>query len=182
MPRPCDRSALKNQPCFWNRAEKTHVFLLRQTLCRATDSASLGFMRCFMIFCLLALPARAWEFSPTPVCTLDHSEPGLAAQVTYDHATQLYAISLTRPQGWPDADVFSIRFDGARPLTISTSRHRVNAGSLRVTDTGFGNVLNGLRFNSRATAFTPDTQVDFSLDGAAGPVDQFRACTAAPVA
>ena len=139
-------------------------------------------MRFLLLLCVFATPAHAWDFSPNPICTLDHSETQIAVQVTYDPATALYAMALTRPQGWPDDPVFSIRFDGSRPLTISTTRHRISAETLSVADTGFGNVLNGLQFNTSATAFTATTDVRFSLEDAADPVEQFRACTTTPIA
>ena len=128
---------------------------------------------------LLAAPAHAWEFSPTPICTLSHAERGAEVTVTYDHATSLYAIAVASNDGWPTAPAFSIRFDGARPNTISTTRHQTGANTLTVTDSGFGNVLDGLEFNSIATAFTQTAAVTVSLEGAAGPVQQFRACTSA---
>lgn len=128
---------------------------------------------------LLAAPAHAWEFSPTPICTLSHAEGGADVEVTYDHATSLYAIAVTSAGGWPAAPAFSIRFDGDRPNTISTARHVVADNTLTVTDTGFGNVLDGLEFNLAATAFTQTAAVTVSLDGAAEPVQQFRACTSA---
>ena len=117
-----------------------------------------------------------------PICTLSHSEDSAEVTVTYDPATALYAIAVTTATGWPDAPAFSIRFDGARPLTISTTRHSISGQTLTVTDRGFGNVLGGLEFNSSATAFTQAAEVTVSLDGAASPVQQFRACTKAPAA
>jgi len=134
------------------------------------------------LFALFAPPVEAWEFTPTPVCTLVHIEAGAEVVLTYDHGTRLYAIRVTTPQGWPMAPAFSMRFDGPRPGTISTQRHRLDGTSLTVTDAGFGNVLNGLEFNTTATAFTQTSAVTVSLAGAAGPVQKFRACTTAPVA
>ena len=128
---------------------------------------------------LLAAPAHAWEFAPTPVCTLTHSEGASEVAVTYDHGAQLYAFEVTSADGWPAAPAFSIRFDGARPNVISTTRHSTDANTLTVTDSGFGNVLDGLEFNSTATAFTQTAAVTVSLEGAAAPVQQFRACATA---
>ncbi|WP_299685916.1 hypothetical protein [uncultured Tateyamaria sp.] len=130
----------------------------------------------------LAAPAHAWDFSPTPICTLSHIEGGAGVTVTYDHAASLYAIAISNPEGWPSAPAFSIRFDGAQPNTISTTRHAVRGKTLTVTDAGFGNVLDGLEFNATATAFTQTAAVTLSLDSAAGPVQDFRACAKAPVA
>ena len=139
-------------------------------------------MRSLIALTLLASPAHAWEFSPSPICTLSHTEAGTEVKVTYDHGTQLYAIAITDVEGWPSAAAVSIRFDGARPNTISTTRHAVTANTLTVTDRGFGNVLDGLEFNSTATAFTQTAAVTVSLDGAAPVVQAFRACASAPIA
>lgn len=126
---------------------------------------------------LLASPAAAWEFSPSPVCTLYHQAPGIEAEVTFDGS--FYAIHLTRDGGWPDAPVFSIAFQPNGP-TISTSRHAVSGDTLTVTDSGFGNVLNGLEFNSLATAILGATTQPIDLDGAAPEVAAFRDCPATP--
>ncbi|WP_299208488.1 hypothetical protein [uncultured Tateyamaria sp.] len=139
-------------------------------------------MRIIFSLIFLTTPALAWEFTPTPICTLSHTEPTVDIAVTYDHATHLYAIAVTSPDGWPDAAAFSIRFDGAQPNTISTTRHSTEANTLIVTDVGFGNVLDGLEFNATATAFTQTAAVTVSLMGAAPEVQKFRACATAPVA
>ncbi|MEO0380653.1 MAG: hypothetical protein AAF252_10305 [Pseudomonadota bacterium] len=139
-------------------------------------------MRHFIHLLLLTSPAHAWEFTPTPICTLAHTEASAEVTVTYDHATGLYAIAVTSPQAWPASPTFSVRFDGAAPSTISTQRHQTDGATLTVTDAGFGNVLDGLEFNTSATAFTQTSAVTVSLEGAAGPVQQFRACTTAPIA
>lgn len=141
-------------------------------------------MRLLLILGLLISPAPllAWDFAPSPICTLSHSEGGSDVTVTYDHGTKLYAIAVSSPDGWPAAPGFSIRFDGARPNIISTTRHRVTGSRLTVTDSGFGNVLDGLEFNKSATAYTETASITVSLDGAAMPVQAFRACAKAPVA
>ena len=131
---------------------------------------------------LFAGPVQAWEFSPTPVCTITHAEGGAQVDLTFDHATALYAIAVTTVEPWPAAPVFSIRFAGPQPNTISTTRHATQARTLTVTDGGFGNVLDGLEFNTSATAFTQSAAVTVSLEGAAEPVQRFRACTTTPVA
>lgn len=139
-------------------------------------------MRSLIALVLLAAPAHAWEFSPTPICTLSHTQVGAQVRVTYDHTTSLYAIAVTSSDGWPSAPAFSIRFSGARPNTISTQNHQTTDQTLTVTDRGFGNVLDGLEFNHTATAFTQTAAVTVSLDGAAEPVRRFRACATAPIA
>ncbi len=131
---------------------------------------------------VLAAPAYAWEFSATPICTLSHTETTTDVTLTYDHTTGLYAIAVTSPAGWPQAPSFSMRFDGPSPNTISTTRHSVSGNTLSVTDTGFGNVLDGLEFNETATAFTATSAATVSLEGATGPVQDFRACTVTPLA
>ena len=137
-------------------------------------------MRIFIVLLLTALPASAWEFTSDPICRLDHTEADVSVKLTFDHSSGLYAIAVTQPNGWPGAPVYSIRFEGPRPLTISTDRHQIIGGTVTVTDTGFSNVLDGLEFNRSATALTATAAAQFSLDGAAEPVQAFRACTTAP--
>lgn len=136
-------------------------------------------MRLCVLLTCLAAPLGAWEFDPNPVCNLrNDAEPAVA--LTYDGAT--YTIALTRAEGWPPAPVFSIRFEGAAPLTISTDRHVTKGPTLSVSDHGFGNVLNGLEFNTQATAIIGTLSVKIDLTNAAGPVREFRACKPAPIA
>ncbi|MDA7428097.1 hypothetical protein PGB28_06485 [Primorskyibacter aestuariivivens] len=137
----------------------------------------MSLMRLFCLLALLATPAIAWEFSPTPICIL-RNDGNVATEVTYDGT--LYAIHLTRADGWPTAPVFAIRFEGAAPLTISTSRHVIDGTTLTVTDRGFGNVLSGLQFNHTATALIGDLAVPIDLSGAADPVRAFRDCPGTP--
>ena len=143
-------------------------------------------MRSLIALLLLAAPATAWEFTPSPVCTLSHAEQSGAVTVTYDPTVaQPYSIAITRSEStWPAAPVFGIRFDGPRGLTISTDRHRLSdaQSTLTVSDRGFGNVLDGLEFNRTATALTGEAEVTFSLDGAAPEVQAFRACTEGGIA
>ena len=138
-------------------------------------------MRAALALLLAASPAAAWEFTPLPVCTLSHDTATASIAVTWDPSRdEAYAITLTRRDApWPARDVLSMRFDGPRGLTISTGRHRLSddGASLTVTDTGFGNVLDGLQFNEMATAFVDGAEVALPLDGAAGPVEEFRTCT-----
>ena len=138
-------------------------------------------MRCLIALLLLAGPVHAWEFTARPVCTLSHSEGDTRMKVTYDHAAALYAIAVTTAAGWPDAPAFSIRFEGPRPNVISTRRHVVAGNTLTVTDSGFGNLLDGLEFNQTATAFTESAAAAVSLNGAAEPVQAFRGCVTTPV-
>lgn len=132
-------------------------------------------MRAFLILMTFASPAAAWEFSASPVCTLS-SDQGVT--VTYDGA--LYEIALTRAGGWPDAPLFSMRFDPSGPF-ISTPRHQVEGDTLTVTDTGFGNVLAGLENNQSATAILGDLSIPIDLNGAADPTRAFRECEGTPL-
>lgn len=131
------------------------------------------------LFAFLAGPALAWEFTEDSVCRMTGGTEEVAVEVTFDPAIGEYAITLTFDDaGWPDAPVFAIAFDGGWPLVIRTDRHVLTdqGRSLRVTDTGFGNVLAGMEFNRTARAVAGDRQVDFPLEGAAEAVAAFRAC------
>jgi len=144
-------------------------------------------MRCVLIPCLMvfALPAGAWEFTPTPVCTLEHATDAASVRITYDPSQpEPYAIAITRSTPWPDAPGFGIRFDGMRGMTIATDRHILSDGgtTLTVNDRGFGNVLDGIEFNRTATALAGDAAATFPLAGASDPVRAFRACILPPTA
>lgn len=130
-------------------------------------------------FLIAPASAMAWEFTPVPICTLFHQGTDMAVMVTYDPVDGDYAIHLSREDGWPEAGLFTMRFEGPRGLTISTSAHMIepeDTRTLTVRDRGFGNVLNGLNFNQRAVAVLGDLEVAVSLDGAAPAVEEFRAC------
>ena len=143
-------------------------------------------MRLAFVFALIAAtPLNAWEFSATPICILTHATQEITVRVTYDPRVPEYVIALTRiAAAWPDAPVFTLQFDGPRGLAISTSRHRLSDGgtTLTVTDTGFGNVLDGLELNDTSTALIGAAQVAIPLSGAATAVRAFRACTDASLA
>jgi hypothetical protein len=105
--------------------------------------------------------------------------------VTYDPSQpQPYAITLTRPDGWKASDTFGLRFDGPAGMTIGTDRHVLSPDgrSLTVTDTGFGNVLEGLALNRTATALSGAEALPFDLAGARPAVEAFRACGVVPSA
>mgnify|MGYP007100953042 FL=1 len=143
-------------------------------------------MRLALLLTLLPVPTLAWQFSSVPVCTLAHEDEGATWVVTYDASRdQPYAIAITlAADAWPEAPVFGIVFAGPRGLSIGTDRHvRSDAGrTLTVSDTGFGNVLDGLEFNGTATAVAGETAVMVPLDGAAPQVQAFRACAEGGVA
>jgi hypothetical protein len=139
-------------------------------------------MRWLTALLLLSTPALAWEFSPTPVCTLRHQDQTAEVVVTYDPALPEYAITVTLAEGtWPDAPAFAIAFLGPFGLTITTDRHVLSDGARRLTvrDRGFGNVLNGMELNRSAIATSGGLEVRVPLDGAADPVRAFRDCPAA---
>ena len=143
-------------------------------------------MRQVLILTLFAAsPATAWEFTATPVCTISHATDTAEVRVTHDpRQAEPYAIALTLTDPWTQAPVFAMAFDGAASLTISTSRHRTSPDgrTLSVSDTGFGNVLNGLEFNTTATAISGDQAVSFPLENAAPAVQAFRACAEGGIA
>lgn len=143
-------------------------------------------MRCLaVLLALLALPAHAWEFRAGTVCELTHEMADGEVRVTYDARVPEYAIEVTRTVPWPAAPGFGIRFDGGLGLTITTDRHSYGPGgrqTLIVRDSGFGNVLNGLEFNTMATAFSGEAALRIPLTGAAEPVRRFRACAEAGIA
>lgn len=134
-------------------------------------------MRFASILVFAASSAAAWEFSPTPICTL-RNETGNVV-VTYDAQLPGYTITITRPApGWADAPIFGMRFDGARPMTIQTDQHKRSADGRQITaaDVGFENVLNGLALNTKATAFAGATQTEISLSGIGPAIRAFRRC------
>lgn len=134
---------------------------------------------------LLATPVQAWDFTPTPICTILNDTPGLSIRVTYDPSqAQPYAITLSRPDPWPTTETFGLRFDGPAAMTIGTNRHQLSPDgrTLTVTDTGFDNVLDGLALNGTATALAGDAALPFDLTGARPAVEAFRACNLLPSA
>lgn len=132
------------------------------------------------LFAIDAGPAHAWTFSAAPICNLQHEDAELSVRLTYDPVDSKYEITLTkRALPWQQGPVFALRFEGGRPLTITTDRHYFVANDplrLGVADRGFGNVLNGLEYNTTATALIGDQSSRFQLTGAAPEVRRFRAC------
>ena len=109
-------------------------------------------MRITLILTLIASPGFAWEFTPDPVCTVTHDTPQATLRLTYDPRVPQYAISTTR----------HVLSDGNTAVTV--------------TDSCFGNVLDGLEFNDTAVASVDGTQLDLPLAGAARAIAAFRAC------
>ena len=138
-----------------------------------------------LVLLLFATPAQAWDFTPTPICTILNDTPTLQVRVTYDPGqAQPYAITLTRPDPWPVTETFGLRFEGPMAMTIGTSRHQLSPDgrTVTVTDTGFANVLDGLALNGFAAALAGDLLVPFDLTGARPAVEAFRACGEVPSA
>lgn len=129
---------------------------------------------------LFATQAGAWEaFRVGPVCYLSHETDAATVTVSHDATKPVpYAIELDRAGGWQTGPVFAMRFDGLGPLTITTDRHTVTDTTLTVTDSGFGNVLDGLAQNFVALATSGDTALVIPLEGAAPEVEKFRSCSA----
>lgn len=138
-------------------------------------------MRFLLAFLAFASPATAWEFTASPICTLTDTSAAGEMTVTYDPAITEYTITVTLPQGiWPEAETFGMAFANDRPISIQTDRFTVSPDgrSLTVKDRGFGNVLNGLEFNTRAYAILGDLTVGFALDGIDPAIFAFRNCPA----
>lgn len=140
-------------------------------------------MSCLIACTLAPGPLLAWEAGAEGrICTLTHSEDGIAVRLTHDPSGPLYTITLTAPEPWPVSGLFGIRFDGAAPNVITTDRHVLSPDrrSLSVADRGFGNVLDGLASNRSATGYTGGAAITVGLDGAAAEVAAFEACASAP--
>jgi hypothetical protein len=136
-----------------------------------------------LTLCAVPGPVLAWEFSALSVCTVRHQSETADLVMTYDPGARLYAIEITRREGtWGDATVFGMQFVGAAPNAISTTRQTLSEDgkTLRVQDSGFGNVLNGLEFNARAGAFLGEVGEVFDLTNAAPAIAAFRMCEKAP--
>lgn len=130
------------------------------------------------ILALVPLPAFAWDVTVGPVCRLVHDTGQAQVELTFDPMRPWYTITVTRDEAWPDAGIFTMRFEGAAPNQIATARHSFSDDGLGLTaaDRGFGNVLDGLQFNDTAYAVAGDVTVAIPLDGAADPVQIFRLC------
>lgn len=132
---------------------------------------------------LFATPASAWQAGIRgPLCTLTHTEGDVSVLLTFDPTVPLYTIAISGPDPWPFSAQFSMNFEGPQPNMIRTDRHVLSSdlGTLSVSDRGFGNVLDGLQFNTTASAISGDTTIRMSLDGAAPEVEAFRACGQTP--
>jgi hypothetical protein len=149
--------------------------------CRLAHPAYIPLMRTLFALLLLTTPAHAWEFTPSPVCTLTDTQDTGTLTVTYDASLPEYAIEITLENGtWPEAPAFGLAFAGGDALSIGTNRPMISGDgrTLTVKDRGFGNVLNGLEFNTRAYAMADDFTVGFDLTGIKEAITAFRDCPA----
>lgn len=129
---------------------------------------------------LLASPANAWEFSPSPLCTLQQAGP-IAVTLTYDPMLPEYVLTVTADTVWPTDLPFFMTFAGWRPDRIQTDRQTLSEDgrSLSVRDSGFGNVLDGMEFGALSQAGVGDQVVTMPTDGISGPMKAFRVCETA---
>ena len=141
-------------------------------------------MRLTILLFALAGPAAAWEFTPGAICVLEHEASETSVRLTFDPDEVLYTIAVSLDEPWIESPIFAMRFDGNRPIFIQTDRYALTdeQRTLNVADSGFGNVLDGLQFNARATAILGDQSASVSLEDAAEPVAAFRACADAGTA
>lgn len=135
-------------------------------------------MRILAVLLLTTAPALAWEAKSGRLCELTYDGADVSVRVTYDPAIPEYSIAVTSQSRWPNDPIFAMRFDGPQGNTITTNRQVISPDgtTVTVTDSGFGNVLNGLEFNQTATALLGDRAVAVPLDDAAPAVRAFRAC------
>lgn len=140
----------------------------------------------WLVVALWTAPAAAWEVTVEDgLCVLSHEGATLDLRLTFDPNIPLYTIDLAQETEWVPAPVFGIRFaHPVRELTITTDRHSLSQDrrSVAVSDSGFGNVLDGLETHLSATAILGDQAVTLPLTGAAPAVRAFRNCTATPTA
>ncbi len=124
----------------------------------------------------------AWTFTPSPICTVEHQTELIELELTYNHASGVYALKLTKPElTWDASRKFSMRFEGSKPIFISTTNHEFSSDmkSLIASDSGFGNVIDGLQFNTLAAAITDNERIFIPLTGAEPKIDAFRNCAEA---
>jgi len=133
---------------------------------------------------LAAQPALAWDVRLGSICVLEDQQTDVAVTLTHDPEGPLYSITITTPTPWPDGPVFAIAFLGDTPLRITTNQHVLSNDrrAITVVDRGFGNVLNGMEFNTTAVASLGGRDVSFDLQTVDDPMQPFRTCTPQPVA
>ena len=128
----------------------------------------------------LTAPANAWEFTPGSPCLLTSPPGDVAMALTYDPSAPRYTVSITAPEPWPKSQLFVMQFDGPTARQIGTNRHTLSddGRTLTVTDSGFGNVLDGMAGGGQVVALAGDVAVVISLSGVEAPLAAFRACEA----
>lgn len=128
----------------------------------------------------LTAPANAWEFTPGSPCLLTSPPGDVAMALTYDPSAPRYTVSITAPEPWPKSQLFVMQFDGPIARQIGTNRHTLSddGRTLTVTDSGFGNVLDGMAEGAQVVALAGDVAVVISLSGVKAPLAAFRACEA----
>ena len=139
-------------------------------------------MRLLLALFCFSTPAFGWEATQGSICTLSHSTNTARIFLTYDPSKPIYTLTVTlKSRTWSPSPWFAMRFEGGTPIEIATARHVLsqNQFDLTASDTGFGNVLDGLEYNDTALAFTQNQVVQFPLDGAAPEVRKFRNCSGA---
>ena len=139
-------------------------------------------MRALFIFLMSTSAAFAWNFTPDPICRVTEKQDLLEINLTYDHATEIYAIAFTKSEApWEQGAQFSIRFEGPRPKLIRTNRHEFSADgyTLTASDTGFGNVLDGIQYNTLAAIQTGDERIFIQIHKSFPAMEAFRKCVKA---
>lgn len=142
-------------------------------------------MRYALLLSLLPVPGFAWHFSADPICTLTHQAEAAEIAITFDPTVPEYALFVTLRSGtWDLSPTFEMTFQGGQPINIGTTRHRLSAdrATLSVKDRGFGNVLDGIEFNTALAAGTGAQFVTADTSAAAAAVQAFRACPVDPPA
>lgn len=128
-------------------------------------------------FCASA--AQAWVYDGRADCSVRHQTDKLGILLSYAPQTGLYSIAITRwDKAWAGGNRFSMKFDGPKPIFITTDRHELaqNKTTVIASDTGFGNVLDGLEFNFVAAAQLGRERVTIPLKGAKSEIAKFREC------
>lgn len=137
-------------------------------------------MRIVLVCLFLSTPAHSWEATIGDICTLSHDTTEAHIFLTFDPGKPLYTLTVKlKPRTWSVSPWFAMRFDGRNSIEIVTTRHVLSQDKFELTasDTGFGNVMDGLEYNETALAFTRNQVVQFPLDGAAPEVRAFRECS-----
>lgn len=136
--------------------------------------------RILLLILLMIEPAVAWESGSGRVCEIVHQSENALLRITFDPAIEEYSLAISLTRSWAAGPIFALRFEGLQSNTITTDQHRITDGgaTVVVTDSGFGNVLDGVEFNTTVTAILGEQEVTVLLDGAAQSLREFRRCSA----